>query len=259
MSCRHEAPSSDYASFFDSLTWEQDRLFHETTCFSLEPLRGPDTPCDAGCLNLHKTVPTLDEYRHFWTLHTNLKVRNVLEIGVWSGASLIFWHKFFNPEKIVGIDLFPRDLSECYHSYITAHNLEDVIRIFWRVDQKNQEFLYKIVSTEFAGPLDVVIDDGSHYYEESKISFMTLFPHIRPGGMYIIEDWSWSLWNPERFRNKNYFKDKTPLMDLITDLMNEIGKGSEMIQNISIYQNFAVIERSGQPHPSGNGSHPGVA
>ena len=245
----HEDPSPDYSSFFESITWEKDKFFHEGTCFSLEPLRGPDKPCDTGCLSLYKHGATLDEYRHFWTLHKDLHIRNVLEIGVWSGASLIFWHKFFRPEKIVGIDLFQRELSECYRNYISAHNLQDQVRIFWKVDQKNREFLNKIVSTEFIGPLDIVIDDGSHFYEETKISFLTLFPYITPGGLYVIEDWSWSLWAPELFRNKTYFENKTPLMDLITELTKEIGKGNEMIRNISIYENFAVIERSATAPP----------
>lgn len=245
----HISPLPNYSSFFNSIIWEKDRFFYENTCFSLEPHRGHKTPCDAGCLNLYKTISAINEYRHFWTMHHDLLVRNVFEIGVWSGGSLIFWHNLFKPEKIVGIDLFERELSEYYRNYIVMHNLQDAIKIFWGVDQKNKEFLKKIISTEFRGPLDIVFDDGSHFYEETKISFLTLFPHIRPGGMYVIEDWSWSLMDPDLIPDETYFKDKIPLMELIIDLIIGIGKGNGMINNISIYQNFAVIERSAATIP----------
>ena len=36
-----------------------------------------------------------------------------------------------------------------------------------------------------------MIDDASHLYEPSLASFETLFPLLRPGGTYIIEDWKW--------------------------------------------------------------------
>jgi hypothetical protein len=40
-------------------------------------------------------------------------------------------------------------------------------------------------------PVDLVIDDASHLYDESRASFETLFPLLHPGGLYIIEDWRW--------------------------------------------------------------------
>ena len=67
--------------------------------------------------------------------------------------------------------------------------------------------------------------------------------------MYVIEDWSWSLMDPDLIPDETYFKDKIPLMELIIDLIIGIGKGNGMINNISIYQNFAVIERSAATIP----------
>ena len=48
-----------------------------------------------------------------------------------------------------------------------------------------------IVDEEFDGaPLDLVIDDASHRLEPTRASFDMLFPRLRPGGLYIIEDWN---------------------------------------------------------------------
>lgn len=38
------------------------------------------------------------------------------------------------------------------------------------------------------GPFDVIIDDGSHASHHQLITLGTLFPHLAPGGYYIIED-----------------------------------------------------------------------
>ena len=42
-------------------------------------------------------------------------------------------------------------------------------------------------------PLDLVMDDASHLGPQTRASFETLFPRLRAGGLYIIEDWSWHL------------------------------------------------------------------
>jgi hypothetical protein len=35
---------------------------------------------------------------------------------------------------------------------------------------------------------DIIIDDGSHLPEHQLVSFTALFPFVRPGGVYVIED-----------------------------------------------------------------------
>ncbi|MDQ6652302.1 MAG: hypothetical protein M3Y84_06125 [Acidobacteriota bacterium] len=43
---------------------------------------------------------------------------------------------------------------------------------------------------------DVIIDDCSHIGELTRISFWHLFQnHLKPGGLYVIEDWSASYWD----------------------------------------------------------------
>lgn len=35
---------------------------------------------------------------------------------------------------------------------------------------------------------NIITDDGGHIFEEMKISFINLWPHVSSGGLYIIED-----------------------------------------------------------------------
>jgi SAM-dependent methyltransferase len=40
-------------------------------------------------------------------------------------------------------------------------------------------------------PLDVVIDDASHASHHQQFAFLEIFPRLKPGGLYIIEDLRW--------------------------------------------------------------------
>jgi hypothetical protein len=40
-------------------------------------------------------------------------------------------------------------------------------------------------------PIDIIIDDASHASHHQQIALGTLFPFVRDGGLYIIEDLHW--------------------------------------------------------------------
>lgn len=41
------------------------------------------------------------------------------------------------------------------------------------------------------GPPDIVIDDASHASRHQQAAFLALFPVLKPGGLYLIEDLRW--------------------------------------------------------------------
>ena len=53
-------------------------------------------------------------------------------------------------------------------------------------DQGDPVFLNRVLDE--IGPLDVIIDDGSHRVEHQRASLLVLFPGLRPGGLYVLED-----------------------------------------------------------------------
>ena len=53
-------------------------------------------------------------------------------------------------------------------------------------DQEDREFLKKIGQRYSA--FDVIIDDGGHLQSQQQISFGALFPFVKSGGIYVIED-----------------------------------------------------------------------
>lgn len=111
----------------------------------------------------------------------------VLEIGVggyqasdMGGASLKMWKHYFHRGLITGLDVFDK-------SGVDEARLSTVVG-----DQSDRDFLIDLYKQ--IGPLDIVVDDGSHESEHIIASFTALFPLMRPGGMYVIEDLQTSYW-----------------------------------------------------------------
>ena len=107
-----------------------------------------------------------------------LEKLNILELGVREGWSMKMWHDYFENSLICGIDndaegLCPKSFSE------------DRI-IFELGSQDDKEFLNDVCDRH--GPFDIIIDDCSHVSTLTIKSFLALFPRLKPGGIYIIED-----------------------------------------------------------------------
>lgn len=99
-----------------------------------------------------------------------------LEIGVQQGGSLDLIKKYFGEQvKTVGIDV---DQS-CEAIQDRGH------RIFIG-DQSNKDFLKTVVDE--IGHFDIIIDDGGHTSGQQITSFNSLFPHLKYGGVYLVED-----------------------------------------------------------------------
>jgi predicted O-methyltransferase YrrM len=130
----------------------------------------------------------VEAYLETWR---TLQPRRIVELGVHRGGSTAMLHALAGAGKIVAIELSPRPVA-LLEQYIADRSLGEVVRPYYGVDQSDRARLAEIVEHEFAGaPLDIVVDDASHLYAESRASFETLFPYLRPDGLYVIEDWRW--------------------------------------------------------------------
>jgi predicted O-methyltransferase YrrM len=117
-----------------------------------------------------------------------LRPKHILELGIHFGGSVAFLAMLAKPEKHVAVDLRPGSSAQ-FENWLASH--VEVVRPYYGVDQADVAALRKIVATEFPdSPVDLVIDDASHRLEPTQESFNVLFPLLRPGGVYVIEDWS---------------------------------------------------------------------
>jgi predicted O-methyltransferase YrrM len=144
-------------------------------------------PDDEGLLPVIKADGVLWEYEE---LCRSLEPRRIVELGIHRGGSTAFLNELAEPERIVALELNTTP-AEPLSSYIAERGLGDVVRPHYGVDQADRERLRAIMRDEFGeSPLDLVVDDASHLYAQTRASFETLFPLLRPGGVYVIEDWA---------------------------------------------------------------------
>jgi hypothetical protein len=110
---------------------------------------------------------------------------DILELGIFKGGSLLLWKDYFPKGNIVGVDInLPTNFPPI-----------DRIRIF-KGYQDDPAFLTSVANQTAPYGYDFIIDDASHIGELSKKSFWYLFDnHLKPGGIYAIEDWGTGYWN----------------------------------------------------------------
>jgi len=154
-----------------------------------------------------------ERYDFYFSKIRNEKLK-VLEIGIQNGFSLKMWKKYFENSEIFGIDT-----ADC------SKFAEDrVIPLLG--SQNDLEFLERINKEH--GPFDIIIDDGSHFNDDMKKSFEFLFPLLKDGGIYVVEDLHCCYW--PSFTNNTAFMDR--LKELL-DQTNSYGKcGLADIKNI---------------------------
>jgi hypothetical protein len=107
----------------------------------------------------------------------------ILEIGIndprFPGGCLKFWDLYFNQMNYYGFDIV--DCS------VLKYNREKITTFVG--DQNNPDDLLSLINQNgLSENLDVIIDDGSHISEHIITSFKTLFPHLKKGGLYFVED-----------------------------------------------------------------------
>jgi hypothetical protein len=116
-----------------------------------------------------------------------------LEIGIDKGASVLMWDIYFEHQdsQLFFIDINPNAVQNC-NDFVANKILTSRVRNYV-ADQSNKEQLVNLIELT-GGDFDIIIDDGGHRIEQQVTSFIALFPFVKKGGFYIIEDLLTSFW-----------------------------------------------------------------
>ncbi len=105
-----------------------------------------------------------------------------LEIGIFEGNGVKLWETYFKKAELHFMDISFDRVK--YFSERSFYHL---------ADQENPKDLLSVMQ-KTGGNFDIILDDGGHTMKQQLISFQTLFPYVKSGGLYIIEDLHTSYW-----------------------------------------------------------------
>jgi demethylmacrocin O-methyltransferase len=145
------------------------------------------------------------------------KAKSIVEIGVLDGASIKTWRDYFPNAFIYGIDCYDK-------KYLDGNRLKTFV-----ADQSERNQLAAVI--EEMGNVDIIIDDGGHSMKQQQVSLGFLFPFVKHGGLYVIEDLHTSVIQPEFFNDTS--TDNTTER-LLRDLANGIRPKSDFMTDEEI-------------------------
>lgn len=168
-------------------------------------------------------------YHEFYeTLPTPARL---LEVGVFKGASIRAWRRFWPDTEVDGIDTFERvprrDVDVGRSNAITV------------LIKGNSRSLNTLIFSRY----DLLIDDGSHKPADQAATFTNLWPLVAPGGLYVIEDVfpvdvmpePWPQWFAERRADYN-----------LTEFL-KLGVALAKPDDVASIQRHDFREKSGKP------------
>lgn len=113
----------------------------------------------------------------------------IVELGVRDGSSLMMWRSLVPDAIVMGVDNSAAanmtvEGTEFLHCDHEDPRLFEMIREVYR-----RKFMLS-PDADFGDPfVDLLVDDGSHDGRITGLSFTHLWPLVKPGGLYVIEDW----------------------------------------------------------------------
>ncbi|MCB1471310.1 MAG: class I SAM-dependent methyltransferase, partial [Rhizobiaceae bacterium] len=171
-----------------------------------------------------------------------------VEIGVLGGGSLFMWRDFFGPKaRIIGVDLNPNARKWAEHGFeIFVGSQSD--EGFW------EDFCARV------GPVDIVLDDGGHTYDQQITTAECLLENIRDGGMLVVEDTHTSYMQGFGPRKYSFVEYTKAMIDVINQRFNRFTDNPDhRVWAIEIYESiiaFKVNRRASTlvSRPTNNGA-----
>jgi predicted O-methyltransferase YrrM len=205
-----------------------------------------------------KTESTVDEFliiknRHL--VQSTIErfpetIENMLEFGIFKGGSIALYEELYSPKRLVGVDI-KNDRVGALDEFVERHSAIDRVRLYYETDQQDRAALERIARENFQGELlDLVIDDGSHFYEPTKASLNVFLPLLREGGIYLIEDWGWAHWPgayyQENAASEQYAEQQNPLAKLVLEAIMLCASRPGIVSNVYIDGSRAFLTRGAE-------------
>jgi hypothetical protein len=148
------------------------------------------------------------------------------------GAGAKTWLEYFTQAGIISVDLHKKTNIPTDNRFI-----------FYQGSQDDEDLLSSIVTTYLP---NIVIDDASHINSLTIKTFEIIFPLLKSGSLYVVEDCHTSYWeqnyggslSPVAVTSMNYFKRLTDFINYETNGFGDMG-----IEWIHFYKQLIFIKK----------------
>ena len=190
---------------------------------------------------LAKTRPMVEDVA---ALRESQQIKRILDVGILKGGSTALYAKLFEPEKLVAIDLASTPV-EALTDFIRDHGFEGRITPHYGVNQADERAMGRILASSFpARNVDLIVDDASHQYFETRRTFNLTLPYLRSDGLYIIEDWGWAHWPGDEWQTSQFFPRILPaLSNLLIELFMLCASRPDIVKSLFITRAMVVLRR----------------
>lgn len=188
-----------------------------------------------------------DVYESYLKEFKNSKVA-LIELGVGGyqfadrgGEGLRMWYDYFGQGKIIGIDIYQKE-------GIVNDRTE-----FWQGLQNDYALLKTIIGREVSADIRIVCDDASHNNRLTIESFSIIFPLLKSGDLYFVEDVHTSYWDDREYEGSEKPGDKDTTMQFFSFLTHQLNSEhlkleyqnqyARMIEFIHFYKELIVIKK----------------
>ncbi len=168
----------------------------------------------------------------------------LLELGIAEGDSLRKWAQWMPNARVVGLDIRPR-----------IPGLDSDRIVTYQGEQQDKALLDRIGREQAPQGFDVIVDDASHVGQLTRMSFWHLFEHhLKPGGLYFIEDWGTGYW-PQYVDGRKYrprepsFLPRERLFNALAG--SEVVRGQSFLRKVVGWTRWRSAQRSFPSHQRG--------
>lgn len=152
----------------------------------------------------HLSFAQNDQYAAFLSSLKDQPIK-LLGLGIGNGDSVKFWENYFKNGNLYFLEM----------NFSPIEYFSDRSLYLWTNLNNSQDLEGAILKT--GCDFDVIIDDGDHTANQQTVSFQTLFPYVKKGGIYLIK-------NPQ-----------------VTDFLKNLDLAKENIQSINFFDDMALV------------------
>jgi cephalosporin hydroxylase len=196
---------------------------------------------------LMKSRPNVETYARILSEYPG-NFANVLELGIMRGGSCAFFNALLRPQYHLAIDICERESGLRHLAELVSSDR----RLFvsrYDLDQTDTGTIAQVFSEMSpADPMiDLILDDASHDFEMTLKSFNGLFPLLRAGAIYVLEDWGWGHWGPFQDANSSWFANPAMSNIVLYAALHCTTHAGSIISRVEVTPDATFVYRGAGP------------